>query len=132
MKIFKIFKILKKLYKSKNYIISFQEKDNTITEISDNIDNEWLGSVSQNLRNIIIDNIGEEEYGKHLDKYDIDLYNSYREIDYQISKSDYLEAAYDYYKLINDPNSGNANQAYIKYQNLKRLETIYKSLENEK
>lgn len=39
-----------------------------------------------------------------------------------MAKSEYFEAAYEYYRLINDPNSGSANKAYMLFENLKRLE----------
>lgn len=58
-----------------------------------------------------------------------ELDNAYREIDYLTAKCNYFEALYNYTKLINDPNSGNANKAYVIYENVKRWEKIYKKFE---
>lgn len=52
------------------------------------------------------------------------------EIDYLTAKSNYFEALYNYTRMINDPNAGNANKAYMVYENVKRWEKIYKKFED--
>lgn len=60
----------------------------------------------------------------------MELDNAYKEIDYLTAKSNYFEALYNYTRMINDPNAGNANKAYMAYENVKRWEKIYKKFED--
>ena len=59
-----------------------------------------------------------------------ELENAYMEIDYLTAKSNYFESLYNYTRMINDPNAGNANKAYMVYENVKRWEKIYKKFED--
>ena len=132
MKLFKIFKLIKTLFTANDYVICYKSKNNDDNYIySDNIDKDWLYSLPYKFRNNILNKMGEADYVKNLQKYDIELYNTYKEIEYQIAKSEYFEAAHEYYRLINDPNSGSANKAYMLFERLKQLEQKYKSFEND-
>lgn len=59
-----------------------------------------------------------------------EIQNCYKEIDYLTAKSNYFESLYNYTKMINDPNAGNANKAYMIYENVKRWENVYKKYES--
>ena len=70
-----------------------------------------------------------------IESYSIDdlkkeLENAYMEIDYLTAKSNYFESLYNYTRMINDPNAGNANKAYVMYENVKRWEKIYQKYES--
>lgn len=72
---------------------------------------------------------------KPLEQYSLEdlkkeLENAYMEIDYLTAKSNYFESLYNYTRMINDPNAGNANKAYIMYENVKRWEKIYQKYES--
>lgn len=71
---------------------------------------------------------------KSIEEYSIEdikkeLENAYMEIDYLTAKSNYFESLYNYTRMINDPNAGNANKAYMIYENIKRWEKIYQKYE---
>lgn len=72
---------------------------------------------------------------KSIEEYSIEdikkeLENAYMEIDYLTAKSNYFESLYNYTRMINDPNAGNANKAYMIYENVKRWEKIYQKYES--
>lgn len=128
MKIKQIFKLLKQIKKAKQYILITQDNSNNIqSDESDNLDNEFLLNISTQLKNNVINNIGINEYSQKLQQYDPELFNAYKEADYQMVCSDYYKAELDYYKVLNDPMSGDANISFSLY---KRLQEKKKQMEN--
>lgn len=88
-------------------------------------------SQPENIENTVQPNEPEQ---KPLEEYSIEdlkkeLENAYMEIDYLTAKSNYFESLYNYTRMINDPNAGNANKAYMIYENVKRWEKIYQKYE---
>ena len=89
-------------------------------------------SQPENIENTVQPNEPEQ---KPLEEYSIEdlkkeLENAYMEIDYLTAKSNYFESLYNYTRMINDPNAGNANKAYMIYENVKRWEKIYQKYES--
>ena len=100
-------------------LFSFRKKEQEVTD-------------SKNVENTVQSNEPEQ---KPLEQYSVEdlkkeLDNAYKEIDYLTAKSNYFEALYNYTRMINDPNAGNANKAYMIYENVKRWEKIYKKFED--
>ena len=99
---------------------NFRKKEQQVSE-SENI-----------VQNTVQSNETEQ---KPLEQYSVEdlkkeLENAYMEIDYLTAKSNYFESLYNYTRMINDPNAGNANKAYIMYENVKRWEKIYQKYES--
>lgn len=117
-----LFNILKNILKSKEYILYTKNKDNTINKFnSNNIDIDFLNIANNDIKNDFISKVGEQNYGQELEKYDNDLFNAYKEADYQLARADYLEAELTYYKTVNDPMSGDANKLYMLYNRVVKL-----------
>ena len=86
-------------------------------------------------KNIEIPVQTNEPEQKPVEEYSIEdlkkeLENAYMEIDYLTAKSNYFESLYNYTRMINDPNAGNANKAYMMYENVRRWEKIYQKYYN--
>lgn len=99
---------------------NFRKKEQEISEPENTVEN----TVQSN-----------ETEQKPLEQYSLEdlkkeLENAYMEIDYLTAKSNYFESLYNYTRMINDPNAGNANKAYIMYENVKRWEKIYQKYES--
>lgn len=100
-------------------LFSFRKKEQEVKE-------------SKNIENTVQSNEPEQ---KPLEQYSVEdlkkeLENAYMEIDYLTAKSNYFESLYNYTRMINDPNAGNANKAYMIYENVKRWEKIYQKYES--
>ena len=137
MKIKQILNIIKQLKTCKDFIIYMIPDNNTdIKHIysSDNIDNDAQAIIFNDIKENLINKLGNETYGQKLEFYDKDLFDAYKEADYQMLKADYFETAYEYYKTINDPNSGDANRTYMLYKRLLQLRDKYEKylMQNEK
>ena len=127
MKLKQIFNIIKQLKNCKDFIIYYSNKDNDIKNIysSDNIDSDIQAYIFSDIKENLISKLGNEKYGEKLELYDKDLFDAYKEADFQMVKADYFETAYNYYKIVNDPNSGDANKIYMLYKRLLQLRDKY-------
>ena len=120
----KLYQIFKKIWKSKNYIII---TDNDDIYYSANNDIEWKSDVINKLTSDFINEVTPEIYGRDLQKYNLELYNAYKECDYQMAKSNYLEAELEYYKAVNNPDGGDAYKLFMMYNRLQKLKDIYEN-----
>ena len=127
MKLKQIFNIIKQLKKCKDFIIYYSNKDDNIQSIysSDNIDSDVQAMIFSDIKENLISKLGNEKYGEKLELYDKDLFDAYKEADFQMVKADYFETAYNYYKIVNDPNSGDANTTYMLYKRLLQMRDKY-------
>lgn len=138
MKLKQILNIIKLLKSSKDFIIYSISSDNNINPIysSDNIDNDTQALIFNDIKENLINKLGNEKYGEKLELYDKDLFNAYKEADYQMLKADYFESAYEYYTQVNDPIGGDANKLYLLYKRLLQTRDKYEKylmqIENEK
>lgn len=124
----RLFQLLKLLWKSKDYLIVTEDNDNFNIQYSNN-DFDWQSNIINKLNNKFINDVTAEVYSRNLQKYNLELFNAYKECDYQMAKSNYLEAELDYQRAVNDPAGGDANQLFIMYSRLKKLKEIYESFE---
>lgn len=125
-----IFKLIKLLFSSKQYVIYVVNKnDEIIKKESSNITEDFQHHIFNDSRVSLINNVTEEKYGESLEQYEPDLFNAYKEADYQIAKSEYLQAELDYYKLVNNPTSGDANVLYANYRRLQQLKDKYENFQ---
>ncbi len=127
MKLKQIFNIIKQLKNCKDFIIYYSNKDDNIQSIysSDNIDSDVQAMIFSDIKENLISKLGNEKYGEKLELYDKDLFDAYKEADFQMVKADYFETAYNYYKIVNDPNSGDANTTYMLYKRLLQMRDKY-------
>ena len=127
MKLKQIFNIIKQLKNCKDFIIYYSNKDDNIQSIysSDNIDSDIQAMIFSDIKENLISKLGNEKYGEKLELYDKDLFDAYKEADFQMVKADYFETAYNYYKIVNDPNSGDANTIYMLYKRLLQMRDKY-------
>lgn len=125
-----IFKLIKLLFSSKQYVIYvINKKDEIIKKESSNITEDFQHHIFNDSRVSLINTVTEEKYGESLEQYEPDLFNAYKEADYQIAKSEYLQAELDYYKLVNNPTSGDANVLYTNYRRLQQLKDKYENFQ---
>ena len=125
-----IFKIIKLLFSSKQYVIyAVNKKGEQVKKQSNNINEEFCHHIYDDARLSLINTVGEQTYGEKLETYEPDLFNAYKEADYQIAKTEYLQAELDYYKLVNNPMSGDANILFTSYQRLQQLKKQYENFQ---
>ena len=125
-----IFKLIKLLFSSQQYVIYVVHKKAAILKKeSSNITEDSQHHIFNDSRVSPINNATEEKYGESLEQYEPDLFNAYKEADYQIAKSEYLQAELDYYKLVNNPTSGDANVLYANYRRLQQLKDKYENFQ---
>lgn len=125
-----IFKLIKLLFSSKQYVIyTVNKKGEQVKKQSTNIDEAFQHHIYDDARQSLINNVGQQKYGEKLESYEPDLFNAYKEADYQIAKSEYLQAELDYYKLVNNPMSGDANTLFVNYQRLQQLKKQYENFQ---
>lgn len=125
-----IFKIIKLLFSSKQYVIyAVNKKGENVKEQTSDITEDFQHYIYDDSRKSLIDSVGEETYGEKLESYEPDLFNAYKEADYQIAKSEYLEAELDYYKMVNNPMSGDANVLMTAYRRVQQLKNIYENFQ---
>ena len=55
------------------------------------------------IRNELFNKIGMQEYEQNLQEFEPDLYNAFIELNYNISRAEYVEAELEYTKSINNP-----------------------------
>ena len=123
-----LFQIIKKIWKSKRYVIITENDEIIDIQYSDN-DIDWKSSIINKLNSNFIEEVTPEVYGRDLQKYNEELFNAYKECDYQMAKSNYLEAELEYQRAVNDPSGGDANKLYMMYSRLKKLKEIYENFE---
>ena len=124
----RLFQIIKKIWKSKRYVIITENDKSIDIQYSDN-DIDWKSSIINKLNSNFIEEVTPEVYGRDLQKYNEELFNAYKECDYQMAKSNYLEAELEYQRAVNDPSGGDANKLYMMYSRLKKLKEIYENFE---
>lgn len=124
----RLFQIIKKICKSKRYVIITENDESVDIQYSDN-DIDWKSSIINKLNSNFIEEVTPEVYGRDLQKYNEELFNAYKECDYQMAKSNYLEAELEYQRAVNDPSGGDANKLYMMYSRLKKLKEIYENFE---
>lgn len=98
-----------------------QKKDNTKNEKTEEVE------VTQQEQQDNKANIETEEKDPVVASCLMELDQAYKEIDYLNIKVKYYELLYNYTKMINDPNTGNASKAYIMYEQIQKYEKILKS-----
>lgn len=121
MSIKEIYNIVKKLRKTKKYVIITDE------EIITNTDVEEQPEIRNRLSEYVISNMTPELYGAKLEQYDPDLFNAYKESDYQITRADYLEAQLNYVNAINNPNGEDGNKLFAMYKQLTQLKQKFEN-----
>ena len=109
--------------------LTVRQLDEIIKKESSNITEDFQHHIFNDSRVSLINNVTEEKYGESLEQYEPDLFNAYKEADYQIAKSEYLQAELDYYKLVNNPTSGDANVLYTNYRRLQQLKDKYENFQ---
>lgn len=128
-----LLKVLKKLKNAEQYIIYVRNSDKTLSSVrSDSVDDEMVQEVIKDLtpyQETVNNDQDIPEPAEAEPDLVTELENAYKEIDYLAVKSKYYELLYNYTKTINDPNSGNANKAYIMYEQLVRYEKMLKQYE---
>ena len=78
-----IFKLIKLLFSSKQYVIYvINKKDEIIKKESSNITEDFQHNIFNDSRVSLINNVTEEKYGESLEQYEPDLFNAYKEADY--------------------------------------------------
>ena len=86
----------------------------------------------QQLRQEIISELGEEEYGNRLEEIENDLFMAYKEADYHILRAEIAENELQYYKEINNPALGkNGNQLKSLWDHIVELKTQLEQFEAE-
>ena len=127
MSLKQIFKIIKTLRHCKDYILYTISDNQDINKIysSDNITSDDQAFIFNDIKNNLIEKLGFEQYGSNLKTYDYDLFNAYKEADFQLTRADYFETAYEYFKQVNNPNGGDANTTYMLYKRLLQLRDKY-------
>ena len=75
----------------------------------DELDIDFAVSSMHRLRDQLIRTLGNEGYGERLNVIEPDLAMAYKEADYQIARSDFLDAELQYYKAANNPSGPSAN-----------------------
>ena len=118
-KLFKLFKLLK----SKDFILYIISPDKPVENIqkyysSDDIQPDYQAFIFNDIKENLVNKIGIDNYSSKLQDYDNDLYVAYRDLEYNSIKAEYYETAYNYYKSLNDPNSGDANKTFMLYKHL--------------
>ena len=124
----RLFQIIKKVWKSKRFLIVTENDDGIDIQYSDN-DIDWKSGIINKLNSNFIEEVTPEAYSRDLQKYNEELFNAYKECDYQMAKSNYLEAELVYLGAVNDLSGGDANKLYMMYSRLKKLKEIYKNFE---
>lgn len=124
-----IFRIIKLLFSSKQYVIYAVNKKGENVKEQTNIDENFQHYIYDDSRKSLIDNVGEQTYGEKLKIYEPDLFNAYKEADYQIAKSEYLDAELNYYKMVNNPMSGDANVLMTAYRRVQQLKDRYENFQ---
>ena len=135
MKLSQIFKIIKELRKSKDYILYIipEDKKDNIENVysSDSIDEDIQAFIFNDIKENLINKLGKDEYANRLEKYDKDLFNAYKEADFHYARANYLESSHEYYKIINDPNGGDANKTYMLYKKMLMDRDKYQKYSNQ-
>ena len=86
----------------------------------------------QQLRQEIISELGEEEYGNRLEEIENDLFMAYKEADYHILRAEIAENELQYYKEINNPALGkNGSQLKAIWDHIVELKTQLEQFEAE-
>lgn len=86
----------------------------------------------QKLRQEIISELGEEEYGNRLEEIENDLFMAYKEADYHILRAEIAENELQYYKEINNPALGkNGSQLKAIWDHIVELKTQLEQFEAE-
>ena len=121
------------------YMVPENSADNDYSNLkhiysSDNIDEDIQASIFNDIRNNLIDKLGNEKYGEKLELYDKDLFDAYKDLELYMLKSNYFETAYEYFNAVNNPNGGDANNTYILYKRLLQFRDKYEKylMQNEK
>ena len=74
-----IFKLIKLLFSSKQYVIYvINKKDEIIKKESSNITEDFQHHIFNDSRVSLINNVTEEKYGELLEQYEPDLFNAYK------------------------------------------------------
>ena len=83
MKLKQILNIIKLLKSSKDFIIYSISSDNNINPIysSDNIDNDTQALIFNDIKENLINKLGNEKYGEKLELYDKDLFDAYKDLE---------------------------------------------------
>ena len=76
----RLFQIIKKIWKSKRYVIITENDESIDIQYSDN-DIDWKSSIINKLNSNFIEEITPEVYGRDLQKYNEELFNAYKECD---------------------------------------------------
>lgn len=94
------------LENSKKYIIIAEIDGDNFEYISndDEFDVDFRNQCKEIIREDIFNKIGPEAYEARLDVFETDLFNAFKEIDYQTARADYAEAMLEYTRAINDIN----------------------------
>lgn len=111
-------KIKNFLLKIKRYVLLTEDYNGEFEYLSSDkeFDVDFRNTCKDIIREDIFNRIGQEAYSNRLDVFEPDLFQSFKELDYQTARADYFEAMYEYTRAINDINS-----AYTKSESLQRL-----------
>lgn len=124
MKIAQLLKFIKSIWNTEFILIT---KDKVVTNIHTNNKIDVYSNAITSLNEQIVNDLGQTVVQDNLEVLNNEMFNIYKEIDYQLCRADYLEAELLYNKEVNNPLGGDANKLYILYKKYMDLKKKYEN-----